>query len=256
MKRVWNAPATGSGTPVSSGRFVRGQLCQRVEGPAATICPAPLKFAPPGPARRGPPGRYRFAADQRGHPGGVNAHAGHRGPRTAARATASCAGTRRPGRGGQFADRVPGDDGAGGDVQMLGGQQGGADHQRLGHRGVLDLVRLRGGAQPHKIPARTTLDHAATRCGDPSAPARAPACQGTGRLPRVRAARSPGLLNTLPARGRDAAVHEVRRCVLVDYLQSVRNQSITTGRGNGPADRPPCPLAAPAHPVDHRVRAR
>ena len=62
------------------------------------------------------------------------------------------AGTTPAMRGGrQLADRVPGGDGAGGDVQRAGGQQRGRDDQRLGDGGVLDLVRPGGGAQPDEV---------------------------------------------------------------------------------------------------------
>jgi hypothetical protein len=78
----------------------------------------------------------------------------------------------------------------------------------------------------------------------------------TGHLVPVRAVRSPGPLNTVPGCGRDAAVHEVRRCILVEYLQRSQDYTITTDRGNGPADRPPCRRAAPTRLVDHRALAR
>ena len=154
MKEVWKAPATGSGmTRTPLGGFAAN--CARASsGPAATICPPPLTLAPTRSSSArvartvsvSPP----ISADI---PVGVNAQAALIAvPRTAARSTASSAGnTPASDAAASSPTECPAMTAPAGIVQMLGGQQGGGDHQRLGDRGVLDLVRLCGGSQPDEV---------------------------------------------------------------------------------------------------------
>ena len=92
------------------------------------------------------------AAHQGGHPGGgERAGRAHRGAADGGQVDRVQRGQHAGERGGgEFADRVPGDDRPGRDGQGLRGQQCGGHHQRLGDRGVLDLVGAGGGAEPDR----------------------------------------------------------------------------------------------------------
>ena len=157
VERARRRPAAPPG-PGSAG--TRRAAASASRGPAATTWPAPLRLAGSSPSSS------RRASTSSGFPPstalmpvGSNAHAAAISrPRTAASATAASGRQHaRDGGRGQLADGVArGDQGHGqldpGGQQAVGEQRRG-HHQGLGHRGVLDLLGVRGGAQALQVQA-------------------------------------------------------------------------------------------------------
>ena len=154
MYEVWKAPATGSAiTLVPAGGFAASAASASVL-PAATIWPPPLTLAPTrsssasvlSTVATSPP----MTADI---PVGVSAQAALIAwPRTAARSTASSAGsTPASAAAASSPTECPATAAPGGSGELPGGEQCGRDHQRLGDGGVLDLVGAGGGAQRDQI---------------------------------------------------------------------------------------------------------
>ena len=126
MNEVWNAPATGSGmTRTPAGGFA-SQLGECVDGSGGDDLPAAVDVGPHQVQffQRRQHG-VRVAAHQCGHPGrGQGAGRAHRA--AADRGQIDCVQRgQNSGEGGrgQLANRVPGNDGAGRNVQALGRQQ-------------------------------------------------------------------------------------------------------------------------------------
>ena len=91
MNRVWNAPATASGTTRARSGFCSASWASAGSGPAATICPAPLRLAGSSPNRssvastssRFPPSTALMPVGSRAQAAAISR------PRTAASATAA-----------------------------------------------------------------------------------------------------------------------------------------------------------------------
>ena len=126
--------------------------------PAATIWPAPLRLAGVRPSGLDAGGDLvGVAAEDGGHAGrGQRAGGGHL---RAAACGERDRGLRGEGAGergrGELADAVPGDDhrpaGISPQAELIGDSDAEGDEQRLGDRGVLDLVRVGGGAEPDQV---------------------------------------------------------------------------------------------------------
>ena len=88
-----------------------------------------------------PVGRERAGGGHLGAAAGGEGHGVDRGQRAG------------DGGGGQLADAVPGHDALAGvvEAELAGGEHAERDDQRLGDRGVLDLVGVGGGAEPVEV---------------------------------------------------------------------------------------------------------
>jgi hypothetical protein len=156
MKRVWNAPATASGTTRALVRLLLRQLRERGQ----RACGDRLRRAvavgrvEPEPFDRGEhvigvPTEHgtharRFERAGRGHLAAPDGGQRHRGVRVE---------HARDGRGGQLTDGMARHGDAGRHVEPGRGQQGGGHHERLGHRRVLDLLGVRRGAEALQVEA-------------------------------------------------------------------------------------------------------
>ena len=155
MNEVWNAPATGSGMTRTPAGGLAASCSSASTAPAATIWPPPLTLAPTrSSSSRAASTVFGVAAHQCGHAGGGERAGGaHRGAADGGQVDRVQDG-QHPGErgGGELADRMPGDDGTRRDGQRsAAASRARCHHQRLGDRGVLDLVGAGGGAEPDQI---------------------------------------------------------------------------------------------------------
>ena len=167
MNRVWNAPATASGTTRarSGGSSASAASASTRPGGDDLAGAVAVGGSSPSSSRRAstssgfPPSTALMPVGSSAHAAAISRPA-HRGERDG-RVRREHAGH---GGGGELADRVPGGDEASSRAastrvrqppgQSGVGEQRGGHHQGLGDRGVADLLGVRGGAQPLQVQAR------------------------------------------------------------------------------------------------------
>ena len=150
------------------GRRLGGQLVQRVDRAGGHDLTGPVAVGRVQPVRRERGDHLvRVTAEHGGHPGRLQRAGGGHLPPAYAGERHGGLGRQHPGQrgGAQLTDAVPGDQPDVVHGQVLGGEQRGGDQQRLGTGGVLDLVRVRPGAQVDQVHPGQRRPPAQTRLG-------------------------------------------------------------------------------------------